>query len=203
MSAEKQLCRWCGKPFKPRRWDQAYCSKECKAERQRITGRKALIGALPLPLREKLAGIDEIRERNMELSEALLKSKETVNSLKALLKREREQTEALAAERDSLKRLYRSMQQELMTLRQHRQMRIEPVELRAENYCERLRLRQTSPLPCGKHLQCFRPVRCGKLSSNASEKDIPDQRQSFGTIPPDAPHVSPQDVFTPTYGQEF
>ena len=152
-----RVCKWCGKRFVEKRWDQEYCTRECRDERSRIVRRKSLYGALPMDMIASNEEQKRTKEENMQLHKQLLQAQSQIKLLHERLQRvESENTE-----------LWRKIKSGAVTLPCDKPEPKAP--LVANNYCERLRLRQVSPLPCGLHLQCFRPTRCPNFKGTGTD----------------------------------
>ncbi len=182
--AGKKTCRWCGGAFEASSLCLEYCSAECKRQRRNYERRERRLKAklAPQPQGAAQTEIDRLKADNARLC---AEKAELVERLR----REVEWSDKVCGERDIARNKASNLMQKVNTLElkiallQRKNAR-DKMASATWYLCERMRLKQTSPLPCGTRPDCFRPDRCKHVPKGKSASDVVSPLKAMdGTAP--------------------
>ena len=137
-------CLTCGKEFTATYPNHICCSSECQNARRRESW-KRYGEKTRRKQKERLQNLIDENERLKKRVEELEKELEEMISMNNEEEGEEEEEENEAQQTQALPTMY---------------------------VCERMKLKQMSPLPCGKRSQCHYPMPCKNLPKGMTKEDI-------------------------------
>lgn len=141
-------CLNCGKEFVAQYPASCCCSDECKKKRARVI-KNAIDRRHIKKLREKSHLYDDLVQEHEKLKAECKAFEAETKLLRSTVKQLREEIEQLKAENEEPEKESEGV-----------------FAGKTLNYCERMKLKTTQPLPCGQKLPCFQPP-CEHLPKGA------------------------------------